>query len=159
MKILRLALIALSLFSFNIYANVPTDQSIRTLLKNMGHESSLEQMRQDMEQNMNSLVSSINTQMSASDKQKVKDTINKVTPIIMNEMTWAKLEPHLIKAVRNTYTQEEVNAQIDFFNTPIGKSIASKNGTYMMNSLKANQEFQIQIQPKLMEAMMQLQQQ
>jgi len=156
-KPLKFTAIVLSIiFALSVQAQTPTLESTRQLLKNMGQEQNIAQMRQEMKQNILQFISAVNANMNDAEKQQLNTNLDKIMAVIMEEMTWQKLEPHLLKAMQNTYNQEEINAQIEFYNTPIGKSIASKNYAFMQNTLKANQDFQQILEPKIQEAMQQL---
>ena len=50
----------------------------------------------------------------------------KISATLKSEFSWEKIKPACIKICTEIFTQEEIDAQIAFYDTPIGKSIAHK---------------------------------
>jgi hypothetical protein len=45
---------------------------------------------------------------------------------IRDDLSWDKMEPVYVEIYQNTFTQNEINALIAFYKTPLGKSIVVK---------------------------------
>jgi hypothetical protein len=56
-------------------------------------------------------------------QQKVIDALGvKVMAVTHKQINWAQVEPQLIEAYRNTFTQREIDGMLDYYRSPAGQA-------------------------------------
>ena len=145
LKTLLLPFAALALCA-NAFAATPSDASLERLFEVQRMESMLDQSFQGLQHTQNFVLSEPNIQESLRNipeekrpqvvailkkyaEQSVAD-IN--TPKVRTQMRKVALEE-----MKAFYTQEEVNALIDFYSTPIGQSVLDKTPRYVEATAKS----------------------
>ncbi len=76
----------------------------------------------------------------------------RVNAVVQEELSWAKLKPDFAAIYAETFTQEEVDGLIAFYQGPLGKSLIAKTPQL---ALRSTQMMQQRIGP-MMERMMQI---
>ena len=70
---------------------------------------------------------------------------------------WQLILPDLTAVYRNNMTEEEIDYQIAYFDTPLGQQIVAKQGTIMQQSMAAGQQWGVtmatRVNERLQEAM------
>ena len=130
MKIVILAIVCAS-FSFSpaLHSAEPTVESVEKLFAVTKVEASIVAVRSGSEQRMKAMIAQM---MSAyPDNPKLKALSDPLAARISKQfsdaLTWEKLKDDYIKLYRKTFTQEEVDAQIAFYETPVGKLVVEKS--------------------------------
>jgi uncharacterized protein len=68
------------------------------------------------------------------------------------QLDWSTtLEPIMVESYRDTFTQQEVDALLRFYRTPIGKSVAEKLPVASQQSMQLIQQRIREIMPKIQE--------
>lgn len=169
MKILTPLLLISTCFTANFtYAAPASDQKIQQLLEVMNLDKLLQETMQQ-----------IRPQLDQQSYQIVKMTVKKeqLTPqeqIVANELSdklyaqsksfvsWDKMKPLYLKIYKEVYDADEIQAQIDFYSSPVGRSILNKSpqvaqatmkivNTQLMSSMETNVNDLQDIQKKLNE--------
>jgi hypothetical protein len=84
------------------------------------------------------------------DQQKILDDMRlKTASLFKEQMNWEKIQPTLIDLYQRSFTQEEVNGLISFYNSGPGKAVLAKMPAVNQNSTKAIQDLMTPIIPKL----------
>lgn len=76
----------------------------------------------------------------------------RINAVVQEELSWAKLKPAFAAIYAETFTQEEVDGLIAFYQGPLGKSLIAKTPQL---ALRSTQMMQQRIGP-MMERMMQI---
>lgn len=84
---------------------------------------------------------------------KIQEYQSKMMDLISSEMSWEKLKPRYIELYATTFTAEELEGLIAFYNTPIGQAFVKKQPELMQKSMLVNQAVMQSLQPKLRQLM------
>ena len=74
--------------------------------------------------------------------------------LIAEEMSWDKVKNDYVSVYADTYTEEELKAQIDFYRSPAGRAVSGKESELSEKVMELSQKRMVQIYPKI-QAMMQ----
>ena len=132
MKNYFLGLTVLLIVSVSATAAPPSDQSIEEMMRVMQVEKMLNQMLTQMEAGMQTgmeqgLQQSIQGK-TATDAQKAKiaEFQKKLSGILKDELSFAKMKDVYLQVYRETFTQEEITSIIAFYGSPAGKAMVEK---------------------------------
>lgn len=123
---------SLALSSSFVSAATPSDQSIQQLFKVMNIEKitleTIQHIKPQIAEQADQMVKMVVKHDKLSDKeQKVSNQIaDQMYKQTLTFISWKELQPIYTQVYKETYTQEEVQAQIDFYSTPTGQSILNK---------------------------------
>ncbi len=121
--------LALSSTSF---AAAPSDQSIQQLFKVMNLEQltqeTMLQLKPQLANQATQMVSMIthHSELNAKEQKVAQQVTEKLYSKTSEMVSWKYLQPIYTQVYKEAYSQEEVQAQIDFYATPIGQSILKK---------------------------------
>lgn len=111
-------------------AQTPSDASIDTLFKVTDVEATLKASLADadeMAKNMLvNMLQDMGTELNEAQQKVVGDGVDKMMIVWTDMFGWDALKPSMVKVYKELYTQEEVDAMIEFYQTPVGRSIISK---------------------------------
>ena len=136
LKTLLLPFAALALCA-NAFAATPSDASLERLFEVQKMDALLEQSFQSME---GIVLSDPNVQKFLKDapedkRPQLEAVLKKYTTQLIAEINTPQVRAQLHKAalegIKTVYTQEEVNALIDFYGTAVGQSILAKTPRYL----------------------------
>ena len=118
------------LFSVTAYAETPSSASIEQLIDITDSKQQYEQELQYSEQSYNDmmqqLIDSQKNYLAKKDQEKFKTLQKEMLALMMKESQWEQIKPTMIQIFQEVYTQEEVNSMIEYYKTPIGRSILKK---------------------------------
>jgi hypothetical protein len=134
-------------------ADSPSPGSVAT--SDMPSEASIKQLLETAQ--VHKLIDSIMTQMDTLLQQTIKQTTQgrKVPPKIQKDidkrqaemmallkemLDWKKLEPMYTRIYQKSFTQQEVDGMIAFYQTPAGQAVINKMPLVMQNSMNETQE-------------------
>jgi hypothetical protein len=123
-----LALItAQPLFAQNV---PPTEDSVRRLLDLLQTHLILDEAMNNMDDFMQkSMEQARQTQgpaLNAKQQQIIDQFRTDMVSAIKDELAWSKIEPGIVSAYANTFSQKEIDDMIAFYSTPNGRSISNK---------------------------------
>ena len=129
----------------------PSEQSIQQLFQLMhthqGMESAAAHMDDTIRSSMNEATRG---QPLNAEQQKISDEARvKMVSIIREALDWSKVEPLLVEAYRNTFTQEEVGAMLKFYTSPVGQSVGAKLPTASQQTMQLMQQRMREIIPQI----------
>lgn len=129
----------------------PTDDSLSLLLELTQGEKMLTSAYGDIERSMllGAQAALQGRQPTPEEQQLLADFAREVGAVLREGMSWAKLKPAMLTAYRQTYTQEEVDGQIAFYRSPVGRSVAAKMPLMMQHSMAASQQLLVPLMPQL----------
>jgi hypothetical protein len=143
MKLLKSAVLTLSLTTMSCFAEVPTESSIKVLLDKSGSsEMGLQAMNQ----------------MIPALKQMAPELSEGFWDEFQKQIDISELENMIIPIYQKHLTQEDIDATIQFYDTKAGRNFMSKMPIIMQESMTAGQQWGQGIAQKVMQKQQQEQQ-
>ena len=145
LKTLLLPFAALALCA-NAFAAPPSDASLERLFEVQRMESMLDQSFQGLQRTQNLVLSEPDIQESLRNipeekRPQVVAILKKYAEQSVADINTPKVRAQMRKValeeMKAFYTQEEVNALIDFYSTPIGQSVLDKTPRYVEATVKS----------------------
>ena len=130
------AITILSFFASLCQAESPSAASINTLLDITKIRFVVEKMPATMEQPMRLMLrqAAADQSLSSDQKRALDTTYQKLMQIIGEEFSWETLKPIYVQVYTETFTQEEVDSLIAFYQTPTGNALINKMPIVMQKS-------------------------
>jgi uncharacterized protein len=106
----------------------PSEQSVLQLFQLMHTRQLLENATAQMDDSMrSSMKAALHGQPLNAEQQKIRDeSQTRLMSIMKQALDWSSLEPLMVQAYRDTFTQEEVDAMLKFYTSPVGQSVGAK---------------------------------
>lgn len=106
----------------------PSDQSIEQMMGVMHVQAMIDQMFGQMDSAMrNGIQQSLQgKEPTAAQKTKIADFQTRLTGMMKDELSYAKMKDIYLQVYRETFTQDEVNSIIAFYSSPAGKAMVEK---------------------------------
>ena len=83
-------------------------------------------------------------------QQKVIDTLGvKVMAVTQKQINWAQVEPQLIEAYRNTFTQREIDGMLNYYRSAAGQAELTKQPRVQQQGLQFMQQRLIALSPQI----------
>ena len=139
----RLVLAALALVAFSAGARAgASPESIERLMQVMKVQSQLETVyAQALPIMQNAMRQSIGARMSAAEAEHLFDVVMpRIDAVVREEFGWAKLKPSFAAIYADTFTQEEVDGLIAFYEGPVGKALVAKTPQLTQRSFQMMQQ-------------------
>ena len=136
MKSLALAVGLMFCLLCSASAAPPSDASIEQMLKAARSEEMLDQMMTQMTSGMEQgMQQALKGQTpTAAQKAKMDEFRNKLSALMHEELSFAKMKDVYMQVYRESFTQEEVNGILAFYNSPAGKAFIEKMPAAMQKS-------------------------
>ncbi|MCH7382487.1 DUF2059 domain-containing protein [Acinetobacter dispersus] len=149
-----IAIFIMMAISIPAFAQSASKESVKELLKITKSEQFLGQMSQQINTMMHSSIEKITQGRKLTTKQElaVVNYTQELGKIMQEELTWAKLEPEMIKIYAEEFSQEEIDGMIKFYKTPVGQSTIDKMPIVMQKSMQVGYKQMDAITPKIMQA-------
>lgn len=149
-----IAIFIMMVISIPAFAQSASKESVKELLKITKSEQFLGQMNQQINTMMHSSIEKITQGRKLTTKQElaVVNYTQELGKIMQEELTWAKLEPEMIKIYAEEFSQEEIDGMIKFYKTPVGQSTIDKMPIVMQKSMQVGYKQMDAITPKIMQA-------
>ncbi len=133
--------------SATAFADQASRQSVERMLSASGAEAMVDGALAQIDGAMSQMMSTMNV---PEDKKASLDNFNKrYAALVQEEITWAKLKEPMIDIYSRIYTEEEVKAMSDFFESPVGRKMVAKNPEVMQASMELMQTTMMRIMPRL----------
>jgi hypothetical protein len=106
----------------------PSEQSIQQLFQLLHTHQAIGSASAQMDDSIRtSMKQATQGQPLNAEQQTIRDEAQtKIASIMREAFDWSKIEPLLVEAYRNTFTQEEVDAMLKFYTSPVGQSVGAK---------------------------------
>lgn len=124
------------------FAAAPTQQHVDQLLKVMNIDAvlqeTLKQIRPQMDQQAYLTVQTWvkHQQLNPQEQLVANELADKIYQQSLKMLSWEVMKPMYQQIYQQVYTTEEIQAQIDFYNSPIGRSILKKSPQVAQESMK-----------------------
>jgi hypothetical protein len=143
MKPLSALLIAAALtFSISTRAAPPSDGSINQLLELSKAGKLMDSVFAQMDGIMKASLKQVTKGKPLSaDEQAIMDKQQaRMIAIMKEELSWDKLKDSFVQVYRETFSQEEVDGLIAFYQSPVGQSFIDKQPELMKNTMAVMQQ-------------------
>jgi uncharacterized protein len=129
----------------------PSEQSLKELLELTQTRSIFDNVLSQANDSAVAAISRATQGQTLTDEQKkiLSESRTRALALVKQQLNWDALEPSVINAYRDTFTQQEIDAMLKFYRSPSGKAVVSKMPQVME---KMSQQVQGEIQtlaPKL----------
>jgi uncharacterized protein len=130
-----------------------SEQSVQQLLEAMHTGETLKDAFAHMDDMMRTSMKDQNGRPLNAEQQKIRDeTRARVVALMKQQLDWSTtLEPIMVESYRDTFTQQEVDAQLKFYGTPVGKSVAAKLPVASQQMVHLMQQRIREIMPQIQE--------
>jgi hypothetical protein len=151
MRVCLLALVAtLALQPALAQSPQPSEKSVLQLLQMMHTHQIMENAWAQMDGAMRSSMKAATQGQLNAEQEKIRDESQaKMVAVMKEELDWSIVEPLLVQSYQSTFTQEEVNAMLKFYDSPIGQSVGAKLPTVNQQMSQLTQQRMRDIIPKL----------
>lgn len=138
MKIKTLLMLPLIVLSFSAYADSETKRAkLNELVNVMDMDSMVDQMYSQMELMMQNMSTQMGVQPS---EQAIFDEYyNKMSFVIKEDMSWAKMEPLMVDIYSRNFSEKEIDDMLAFYKTETGQSLLLKMPAVMQESMQMSQ--------------------
>ena len=142
MKRIALLLSLLSLTLSPALAEAPSRESVIKLLEVTNISEVIESMQTQMDTVFTGMLNQAFSRESLSPEKKeiVMDLAKEVSKQYKEELSWGKVRETYVQIYSEIYTQLEVDAQIEFYESEVGQSVVSKNSSLTEKSMAAMQQ-------------------
>jgi len=150
----RLAALAAALaFALDAHAAPASRDSVDALFKLMKADSVVDGAYAAMEKAMKQMLSQAEQGRTLTPaRQKAEEAAMKeMTELVHHELGWSALEPSMIDAYTKTFSQDEIEAMINFYATPAGQAMVAKMPALMQNTMAAMQVRMQALLPRIQE--------
>jgi uncharacterized protein len=123
-------------------AATPSDESVEKLLSAMGTERLIATMPKQLEGVMKSSMDQAfkGQQMTPEARQIADSLAKKMIKNYQDELSWDKMKPLYVQVYRETFTQDEIDGLIVFYESPVGAAFVSKMPTVIQKSMSLAQQ-------------------
>ena len=150
-----ITLLASLIFASLAYCAPASQESIDRLLVDAKVEQLLDTMLANVDQVMRrSMETSMQgQQLSPEQRQAVDRAAAKFVQVMREEMTWDKLRPLYVQIYQESFTQEEIDGLIAFYESPAGVAFVEKMPVVMQKSMSIMQSRMATMMEKMKAAM------
>lgn len=150
-----IAALSLLMLSFSALAAEPSTESIERLLQVTEAEKLVASMEQQMDGFMAATMNEAlkGKELGPRSRQKLDELTKKTTAILKEEMSWKNTKDIYIQVYRETFTQEEIDGLIRFYESPTGKAFVAKMPLVMNKTMTLMQQRMGPMMQKLQAAM------
>lgn len=138
---------ALLLSCHLLAAETPKQQKVQELLQVMDMDAMMETINQQINGMMQNVARDLN--VSPEEQEIFDDYYQKVNKVMLDEMSWEKMEPLVLDIYSNSFSEEEITAMLNFYKTEVGQSILKKMPLVVQESMVSSQQMLQAILPKL----------
>jgi hypothetical protein len=156
MKYLKFLLLAFFLTTNAYAADGPASEaSVKELLVVMQSKKMLEKTYENLEAMMKPALDQIKTgqPMNAQQRKIVDDIPVQMKALMQKELNWETMEPAMLAAYRQVFTEEEVRGMITFYQSPTGKVVVEKMPRVAQLTAASSQDRIKSMLPKLRQLM------
>jgi hypothetical protein len=149
------AALATTLAATPLYAQNarPTEASVRKLLAAAHLDALLGATSKQVEASLRAgMKREIEGQPLNAKQLSIMDGMQEKMVAIMNEeLDWTRMQDHVVELYRDTFTQQEVNGMLAWYNSPTGKAVVAKEPLIMQKVTDETQRRVRDMVPRLMQ--------
>jgi hypothetical protein len=68
-------------------------------------------------------------------RKRLEEAVQKQSAVVQDEMSWAAMKPMYVQIYSETFSQEEIDGLIAFYESPAGRSFIAKMPTVLQKSM------------------------
>lgn len=146
-----LLLLAVLTFSLSAPAAPPSDKSINQLLQLTKVDQQADFVFTQMEDAMRAGIqrAAKGKTLNAEERAILDRQQAKMAGIMKEELSWEKMKDQYVQVYRETFSQEEIDGLIAFFQTPVGRSFVSKQPDLTKRTMTIMQQHMEPLKQKL----------
>lgn len=130
----------------------PSEQSVRQLFAAMHTGESIKAAFARTEDMLRASMNEPGARPLNPEQQKIREQMRaRVVALMKQQFDWATIEPLMVESYRNTFTPQEVDALLRFYQTPIGRSVGAKLPATTQQMAQLMQQRIREIMPKIQE--------
>jgi hypothetical protein len=108
---------------------------------------------QVFEQFKNMAASQFPASATPEQRAKMQEAQNKVMDILKARMSWERMRPQYVKLYEDTYTEDEINGILAFYESPAGRAMLDKMPTIISKSMALGQAQMADVLPEIQQVM------
>jgi hypothetical protein len=137
-----LLLLAVLTFSISTPAAPPSDQSINQLLQLTKVDKLVDSVFTQMDDMMKASIQQATKgkPVSAEEQAIMDKQQTKMIGIMKEELSWEKMKGLYVQVYRETFSREEIDGLIAFYQTPVGRSFVDKQPELMKRTMAIMQQ-------------------
>ncbi|MFA5393708.1 MAG: DUF2059 domain-containing protein [Candidatus Ratteibacteria bacterium] len=112
-------------------------------------EEAVAATKQMMKQMTSQTMKNAGINVSASAAAAQEKVTNAIMDLVTKDMGWDKIKDDYISMYADTYTEEEIQGQIDFYKSPIGQAVIGKQSEFMKKTMEMQQKRMMELMPKV----------
>ena len=90
---------------------------------------------------------------TAAQQQVIDSNLNKMRSVLLEDLSWAKLEPDFAKLYSDNYSEATVDGLLIFYRSPTGQELLAKQPTIVAQSGALMQRRLVDIMPQVQDVM------
>ena len=151
MKKIRILFLGVLLAAAPAFAAPPTEETIQRLLTVTRVESMIDSIYASMDEILLQTVRQSNpgARLTPAQQRVLDGVMRKTMALLREEISWAKMRPMYIQIYRETFTQEELEGMIAFYESPAGQAFVVKMPTVIQKSMAYSQAQMQAFMPKV----------
>jgi hypothetical protein len=128
-------------------------QSVERLMRVMKVEAQLDTIySQTLPAMQNMMRQSLGQEMQSAEAERVLNAaVPRINKVVREELSWARLKPDFAAIYSDTFTQEEIDGLIAFYEGPIGSALVSKLPQLTQRSIQMMQQRMPAVMQKAMQ--------
>jgi len=124
-------------------AQAPSEASIDRLLTLMNAQGNITNMQAAMDRMGQTMLQQSGVPATA------QASHDRVMAIVREEMSWEKFKPKIMQVYRDTFTQEEIDGLIAFYESPAGRAYVAKVPVVAAKTMELAQQQMQSLLPKI----------
>lgn len=131
----------------------PTDASVKHLFELMHTSRQIDNALGTMHGAMHSTMDeAMAGRKLNAEQQKIRDDmITKLESMMKGEINWSSLEPMMVQAYRDNFSQKDIDAMTTFYSSPAGQSVADKMPLATQQTSQLIQQRMRSLMPRIVE--------
>lgn len=142
-----LLVVCMGLLSFSVFASDQEQDQIDRLFEAMDADSMVDEMYNQMDVMFETMQQQMNI---STDEMPIYNKHNKkMAEVLRQELSWAKMAPDMKNLYVQNFTTAEIQALLDFYESPAGQAFVKKMPVVMQESMVIGQQMLMQAMPQI----------
>ena len=106
-------------------------------------------MNQVFEQMKAAMTPTIPASATPEERTKAQELQSKILDLMKSRMSWEKVRPTYVKAYSETFTEEEINGILAFYESPAGRAMQAKMPNFVSKVIALSQALASELMPEI----------
>lgn len=102
-------------------------------------------------------LSQLNKDVTPADRQAAQEVQDRILKLLQDTLSWDKMKPMMVKVYADTFTEEEVDGILNFYESPAGQAMLQKMPTLLQRSMAMGQQMLADVTPQIQKIMQDMQ--